>query len=930
MKRPTLRVALVLCTFVVGFQMLKAFQQKSGKLPLPTSKVILQPVPGDPQRTNSFPTAVALSPDGKYLAVLNDGYGTFESGYQQSIGILDISTNKLTDFPDARLPRHAHQTYFYGLTFSLDGKRLYASMSSMTDPTGKDQGNTGGGIALYDFFDGKVTPSGFIRFPASDRPPRRLTAPMEMDDTESSTQPAITFPTGITAFRQQGKEMLLVADDLSDQADLVDSASGQVVKRIDLATYQVVPGSYPLATVVNKEGSTGYVSLWNASRVAEVDLNSGTLRKTIELHAPADPEAAGSHPTALLLSPDEKRLYVALANTDEVAIVERESGSVSYLSTKLPDQKYGGNFPIALALSPDSQRLFVANASSDAVAVFDHPQANAKPTGFIPTEWYPTALAVHGGELFVACGKGQSSGPNPGLNNASKGRTNYIASLVYGSLARIPMSTIEPKLSEWTEQVMASNLMRGNADEITFVSGKNSYPVTPRISGIKHVIYIIKENRSYDQILGDLGVGNGDSSLTMYGEDITPNEHKLARQFGVLDNFYDSGEVSGDGHVWSNAAITSDYTEQTWQIAYRSNERAYDFEGVVDDRYPIQEHIPDVNDPATGYMWGNLARHNVTYRHYGEFISTHFCNQHVTHDMPQEGTPLTAGAPCARNSIKPGEPLPNYLGQPHGSPSPWPWAIPMIASNTAVKPELVDHFDPRYPDFNLNFPDQLRADEFLNEFEQFVAKRKAGQDTMPSFILLRFPNDHTSGTRPGIATPSAAVADNDLALARAVEAVSHSPYWEDTAFFVLEDDAQNGADHVDAHRSIALVVSRFSPHTGNQPFVDHTFYTTVNMVHTMESLLGVPPMNNNDARAAVMAPLFSGSGDQPAFVADTRNRDNGLLYKMNPPRNPDAKQSSRLDFSHADAADAGILNAILWRDRMGSKPLPKTPGAEFR
>lgn len=930
MKRPTLRVALVLCTFVVGFQMLKAFQQKGGKLPLPTSKVILEPVPGEPQRTNSFPTAVALSPDGKYLAVLNDGYGTFESSYQQSIGILDISTNKLTDFPDARLPRHAHQTYFYGLTFSLDGKRLYASMSSMTDPAGKDQGNTGSGIALYDFSDGKVTPSGFIRFPASDRPPHRRTGPMEMDDTESSTQPAITFPTGITAFRQQGKEMLLVADDLSDQADLVDSASGQVVKRIDLATYQVVPGSYPLATVVNKEGSTGYVSLWNASRVAEVDLNSGTLRRMIELHTPADAEAAGSHPTALLLSPDEKRLYVALANTDEVGIVERDSGSVSYLSTKLPDQKYGGNFPIALALSPDGERLFVANASSDAVAVFDHPQANAKPAGFIPTEWYPTALAIRGGELFVACGKGQSSGPNPGLNNASKGRTNYIASLVYGSLARIPMSSIGSHLSEWTEQVMASNLMRGNADEITFVSGKNSYPVANRISGIKHVIYIIKENRSYDQILGDLGVGNGDSSLTMYGENITPNEHKLARQFGVLDNFYDSGEVSGDGHVWSNAAITSDYTEQTWQIAYRSNERAYDFEGVVDDRYPIQEHIPDVNDPTTGYMWGNLARHNVTYRHYGEFISTHFCNQHVTHEMPQEGTPMAAGAPCARNSVKPGEPLPDYLGQPHGSPSPWPWAIPMIASNTAVKPELVDHFDPRYPDFNLNFPDQLRADEFLNEFEQFVAKRKAGQDTMPSFILLRFPNDHTSGTRPGIATPSAAVADNDLALARAVEAVSHSPYWEDTAFFVLEDDAQNGADHVDAHRSIALVISRFSPRSGGQPFVDHTFYTTVNMVHTMESLLGVPPMNNNDARAAVMAPLFSGSGDQPAFVADTRNRDNGLLYKMNPPRNPDARQSSRLDFSHADAADAGILNAILWRDRMGNKPLPKTPGAEFR
>jgi DNA-binding beta-propeller fold protein YncE len=244
---------------------------------------------------------------------------------------------------------------------------------------------------------------------------------------------------------------------------------------------------------------------------------------------------------------------------------------------------------------------------------------------------------------------------------------------------------------------------------------------------------------------------------------------------------------------------------------------------------------------------------------------------------------------------------------------------------------LEGHFDPRYPDFNLNFPDQLRADEFLNEFEQFVSKRNAGEDAMPQFILLRLPNDHTSGTRAGIATPSAAVADNDLAVGRVVEAVSHSAYWQDTAIFILEDDAQNGADHVDAHRSIAWAISRFSPHgPERKPFVDHTFYTTVNMVHTMEALLGAPPMNNNDARGAVMAALFSGDGDQPPYRADTRNRDNGLIYKTNPPKGADAKKSAELDFSHADAANAGVLNAILWRNRMGDRPIPHTPGAEFK
>jgi hypothetical protein len=202
---------------------------------------------------------------------------------------------------------------------------------------------------------------------------------------------------------------------------------------------------------------------------------------------------------------------------------------------------------------------------------------------------------------------------------------------------------------------------------------------------------------------------------------------------------------------------------------------------------------------------------------------------------------------------------------------------------------------------------------------------------MPQFILLYLPDDHTSGAKPGIATPAAAVADNDLAVGRVVEAVSHSPYWQDTAIFILEDDAQNGADHVDAHRSIAWAISRFSPRQPNsQPFVDHTFYTTVNMVRTIEALLGAPPMNNNDARAAVMAAMFSGSGDQPAFTADTRNRDSGFIYKMNPPKGPDAKQSAALDFSQPDAADAGVLNGILWRNRMGDRPVPKTPGAQFK
>jgi hypothetical protein len=241
----------------------------------------------------------------------------------------------------------------------------------------------------------------------------------------------------------------------------------------------------------------------------------------------------------------------------------------------------------------------------------------------------------------------------------------------------------------------------------------------------------------------------------------------------------------------------------------------------------------------------------------------------------------------------------------------------------ATKRELRDRYDALYPDFDTSYPDQLRADEFLNEFARFVEARKQGAEgELPRFVLLYLPDDHTAGTKPGSPRPAASVADNDLALGRVVEAVSHSPYWDDTAIFVLEDDAQDGADHVDAHRSIGLVISKYSPGSAKQPYVAHQFYTTVNVVHTIEELLGVPPMNQNDAYAPVLEPLFSGTGNQPPFTADWRNRDNGLIYQMNPAQGQGARESSRMNFSRPDAANARELNAILWRDRKGNAPMP--------
>jgi DNA-binding beta-propeller fold protein YncE len=914
LKRTSL-LLLLLASLALGYQR-KLSQQKT--VYLPSSKRLLAP-PGNPQTTNGLPVAAVLDPSGRYLALLNAGFGTAESHYSQSIAILDLATNRLNDFPDPRLGPHARQALFLGLAFSPDSRRLYATVGSITDPTGERRGDTGNGIIVYRFENGKISPAGFLPIglqpvSSSKHIARRL--------SKVPAGKAIPYPAGIAAFAHEGREELLVANNLADNAVLLD-AQGKLLRRFDLSTGKELPSAFPYTVVVTRDGRRAFCSLWNASEVAELDLDRGKVIRRIALLKPKSATAAGSHPTAMLLSADDKRLFVPLSNSDAVAVVDAKGGRLlRLLSTRLPGQRFGGTFPDALALSSDGKRLFVANATSDAVAVFDaaglepgtREEATAQPAvGFIPTDWYPTALAVRGDDLLIASGKGAGTGPNP-QHMPRAGDTGYIPTLLHGSLARLKLSQAEPRLAEFTREVEQSNLMRSDPGRIVFRSGKNP---------IRHVIYIIKENRTYDQVLGDLKPGDGDPSLTMFGEDVTPNEHALARQFGILDNFYDSGEVSGDGHVWSTAGITSDYTEKTWQISYRGQERTYDYEGEVAGDFPLVEGDSDVNEPETGYLWGNLARHGLSYRHYGEYVATIWCGEKRSAASPRMGTPEEPEEPCPRPRINKGEPLPPNLGQPHGSPSPWPWPVPMLARDVPTKPELRGHFDANYADFRVDYPDQLRVDEFLNEFQQFVrARQEEKAEQLPAFVLLRLPDDHTGGTRPGFATPVASVADNDLALGRVVEAVSHSPYWDDTAIFVLEDDAQDGADHVDAHRSIAFVISKYAPGSVASPYVDHHFYTTVSMVHTMEVLLGLAPMNNNDALAPLMAPLFSGMG-QPPFQADYRNRDNGLLYRVNAADAPGAEESLKMDFNHADAAPAQRLNAILWRDRMGNRAMPR-------
>jgi DNA-binding beta-propeller fold protein YncE len=892
---------------------------------LPTSKSLSVPSPGVLGSLNGFAATIALSPDARYAAILNDGYGTQRNQARQSIAILDLNTNQLTDFPDDRLPEEAHQSYFIGLAFSADGNHLYASIASITDPAGEKKNDTGNGIAIYKFDEGKVYPESFIKIPMQKVASGKRIAQGARKTTDGT---AIPYPAGLAVISGGGApDKLLVADNLSDNVVLIDSQSGHVVKTFDLSTKAMIPSSFPYTVVASRDGRRAWCSLWNGLSVAELDLENGKVVRSIPLADSRDTIVPGPHPTAMVLNRDESVLYVALSNADRVlAVSTRDGAKLGIFDTDVPDQKFAGTYPEGLALSRDGKRLFVADASLNAVAVFNVSQIGRRPLltlpveralGFIPTDWYPTALTTVGDDLLIATSKGKGTGPNNGADNLPPAwwhrKHPYIPTLLYGSIARLNIPNVEKRLPNLTRKVEESNLLHSPPGQIRFKQNANP---------IRHVIYIIKENRTYDQILGDLKVGDGDPSITMYGADVTPNEHKLALQFGVIDNFYDSGEVSGDGHNWSTAAITSDYNEQTWQIGYRSREHTYDFQGSVTDEIPLDENEPDVNEPGTRYIWDDLASHGITYRDYGEFIFGIWCKATESKITVHEGTPAP-NSTCPTATLNKGEPLPPNLGEPHGSPSPWPWPVPMLKDTKPTKAALRDHYDRLFPDFNTAYPDQLRADEFLNEFDGFVRARKAGKGTeLPAFVLLYLPDDHTHGTTAGSPRPAASVADNDLAVGRVAEAVSHSPYWDDTAIFILEDDAQDGADHVDAHRSIAFVISKYSPGSNDHPFVDHHFYTTVNLIHTIETLLSLPPMNQNDAYAPVMAPLFSGAGNQPPFTADWSNRDSGLIYQMNPVGGQGAGESAKMDFTHPDAANPAVLNAILWRDRKGNQPMP--------
>ncbi|MBL9129435.1 MAG: bifunctional YncE family protein/alkaline phosphatase family protein, partial [Verrucomicrobiales bacterium] len=521
-----------------------------------------------------------------------------------------------------------------------------------------------------------------------------------------------------------------------------------------------------------------------------------------------------------------------------------------------------GSTPNSLALSPDESLLFVANANINAVAVFDvREPGRSRSLGFIPVGWYPTSvrLTPDGRHLLVANGKGSASranryGPQPG-NEAPASIREYIGGLLPGSLSIVELprdrEDLEAFLRKTTEKTLACR------PPVPPKSLEPGHPIPVSVgqpSPIRYCIYIIKENRTYDQVLGDLPQGRGDPGLCLFPEKVTPNHHQLARDFVLLDNFYVESEVSADGHEWTMGAYATDFVEKLWPMSYGHNQDrkyAYPAEG----RFKIAE-------PAGGYLWDRAIEAGVTFRSYGEFVNN--------------GT--TTNDPCS-----------------------------------TLVPALQNRFDPGFRSFDMDYSDLARADRFISELRRFER-----EGDMPRLQVVRLPNDHTAGTGAGKLTPTAYVAENDLALGRVIEAVSHSKFWPQTAIFVVEDDAQNGPDHIDAHRTVAFVVSPYV----RRGTVDSTLYSTCSMLRTMELVLGMKPMTQFDAAAM---PMFESFGPRPDFTPYKALPARVDLQERNLASAWGSDESATMNFAREDAADDLRLNEIVWRSVRGPESVMPAP-----
>ena len=671
-------------------------------------------------------------------------------------------------------------------------------------------------------------------------------------------------PSGL-ALSPDGRK-LFVALNLKHALAVIDIASREVV--------EIPVGSYPYTVVV---AGKIYISNWGGRRPGPgdrtqeefpvvLDKRGIPASGTVSVIDPAGQKVlrhidVGLHPSAMVCSTRGDRLYVANANSDSISVIEtRTDRVVGTLNVRLFRNAPLGSAPNALTLSRDDRMLYVANGANNAVAVVATGGRSDPVRGFIPTGWYPTAVTLSADErqLYIASGYGFGS-LAAAANRAGRSYRDRVGIV---SVVDRPERT---KLETLTRQVLGNNRARLSSS-VPQTTANHPIPMDSRQpSPIRHVFYVIKENRTYDQVLGDLPQGNGDPSLVQFGGEVTPNHHALAEQFVLLDNYFAPGDQSALGHRWCTQGYASDWIHKYGNGRNDSNPMLY---------------------APTDFLWDNARTHQVSVRSYGERgVATI--------------TPAAAGWAEIFADWK------NGAGK-----------IDITARTPVLG--LRDMYHPRYAGFNMKVPDQVRLDEFLSEFRQF---EKNG--TLPRLVVMLLPQDHTNGTAPGYPTPRACVADNDLALGRLVEAISHSRYWRESAIFVTEDDAQNGLDHVDGHRTVGMVISPWV----RRKAVDSVFYTTINMYRTIEQILGLPPSNQFDLAAEPMFSVFTAKPEYSPYQALSNRIP---LDEMNPPMaalrgfaRQLAEESLRMDFTEPDAAPEQILNLAIWHSVKGfATPYP--------
>jgi len=804
----------------------------------------LRPV-GRQVTLGDFPVNIAVHPGGSHAAVLHSGYGDHE------IAIVDLGQGKI-------VTRIGVTEAFYGLAFSSDGARLYCSGAS--DEV----------IHAFRFEGGYL---GEYR-PLRVRPVADRGVPGGLAVSRDGSQ---LWLANVWGHRLTGLDPLTgdrivdfaLGEQLAAGLDLslppADPDIAAATKRDEAQSDPTKPASpYPYGCVLDEPRQRLYVSLWAKACVAVFDLRTRRVSALWQVQ---------EHPNEMALAPSGAVLFVANANRNTVSVLDAETGrTLETLNSSLYPQSPPGSTPNSLALTPDGALLFVANACNNNVAVFDVSEpGRSRSLGFIPVGWYPTSVRVtpDGRRLLVANGKGIISranrhGPQPGELDPPRTVREYIGGLFRGTLSLIDLPESRGKLVErlknWTAQAYRCSPLEPDAR--VKARPAQGHPIPSRVgdpSPIKYCIYILKENRTYDQVLGDLPEGNGDRSLCLFPESVTPNHHQLAREFVLLDNFYVDSEVSADGHEWSMGAYATDYVEKTWPMSYGHNQRgkySYPSEGAF-----------RIAAPSCGYLWDRAKEAGISYRSYGEFVV---------------------------NGRTPSDPARTLI------------------------PALVGHIDPGFRGWDMDYLDQGRADRFISELQRFER-----EGNMPRLQIMRLPNDHTYGTSAGKRTPRAMMADNDLALGRVVEAVSQSKFWPRTAIFVVEDDAQNGPDHVDAHRTVAYAISPYA----RRGAVDSTMYSTCSMLRTMELILGLQPMTQFDAAAT---PMYNSFQDRPDTRPYRHRPVTVDLEERNTPLAWGADESARMDFTKEDAADDIRLNEVIWRSIRGPDlPMPAPVRAAF-